>query len=327
MNWASGAVAVHLPGLIQHLFDRHAVAGPGLRERVQAWWEGYYLDQPELPADEPEPVQERHASAPPPGQSRFVDLWSADRIRIAESIWGNGFSFPGGADHVINLVKPFGLGKEKSMLDIGCGLGGATRAIAKHFDTWTMGLEASKNLAEAGMKVSEQSGLGRRAPIEWFDPDSVSLQQSKFDCAFCRQVLAPLSDKRRMLGEIQKGLKPGGQLLITDFMLAAPSASGAAVKTWLGAEDHPPHPWTAAEYQQALKRLKIDVRVTEDMTHEFRSLVMEGWGRLAQMLAPKVFTKEQGQQLMRELELWCLRVGALDSGELKVGRIFAIKRA
>lgn len=318
---------MQLPGLIQNLFERHAMAGPGLRERVHAWWEGYYLDTLGAPTEESDPVEQRHASAPPPSDGPIADLWSADRIRIAESIWGNGFSFPGGTDHVINLVKPFGLGKEKSMLDMGCGLGGATRAIAKHFDTWTQGLEASKTLAAAGMKVSEQSGLARRAPIDWFDPNRVELAPNKFDCAFCRQVLTPIADKRRLVAEINKGLKPGGQLLITDFVLASADASGSAVKAWLGAEDQRPKPWTMAEYQQTLKRLKIDVRVAEDMTAEFRSLVMEGWGRLAQMLAPRIFTKEQGQQLMRELELWCLRVGALDSGELKVGRIFAIKRA
>src|SRR5277367_2673347 len=128
---------------------KHAVAVPAdetaadeasrlkkFRKHLHAWWEGYYVDNPHEQGEQP-------SQPPVTEEDKKNDKWSLERIKVAELIWGDGFTFPGGADHVLQMVKPMTLTSAKSMLDIGCGLGGATRAIAKTFGTWVIGMEES----------------------------------------------------------------------------------------------------------------------------------------------------------------------------------------
>lgn len=295
-----------------------------LRQRFVAWWEGYYLPDEPTAAPEPSADTAGDATASPP-QGELEDRWSAARIKVSELIWSDGFSFPGGAEHVLKLVKPMGLTKEKSMLDIGSGLGGAARVISKTFGTWVTGMEASETLAAAGMAASERAGLGKKAPIESFDPSTVILPARKFDAVFARLIFLPLSDKKRLLAQMCETLKPGGQLMFLEFVLSAPGATSPALAAWQAGEDHPPHLWTTDEFAKQMRALKMDVRVAEDMTSEFRGLVLEGWARLAKALKPSTLAPDEAKSLTHEVELWGRRIAALDAGTLRMARFYAIK--
>jgi SAM-dependent methyltransferase len=311
-------------GRLFHGSAQDADGKPSMRERLHAWWEGY-----ELPAHAAAPREDGGPGAPAtaaPPAAPIEDRWSASRVRVAETVWGSGFSFPGGADYVLRMVKPFGLNPKKSMLDMGCGLGGATRAIAKTYDTWVLGLDSSPTLAAAGQEQSEKAGLGKRATIESFDPDTIVMQPRKYDCVFVRQVLCPVADKTRLLEQLDASLKPGGHIMIVEFVVASVTAASPALAAWRAAEDHPPRPWTLDELRRGLEALNLDVRIAEDVTAEFRTLVLEGWAQLAQSLAGAKLAPEDGKALVHETELWRLRVAALDSGDLRLARLYAIKR-
>src|SRR5690606_1927210 len=77
-------------------------------------------------------------------------LWPAQRREIAQMIWGEGFESPGGAERILELVKPFGLSSAHSMLEIGAGMGGGSRAIAKSFRAYVTALEPDPELAAEG---------------------------------------------------------------------------------------------------------------------------------------------------------------------------------
>lgn len=289
------------------------------RRHLHAWWEGYYLEEP---ADAPEPPPQPELTE----EDKKNDKWSPQRIKVAELIWGDGFTFPGGADHVLQMVKPMTLTSAKSMLDIGCGLGGATRAIAKTFGTWVVGMEASPALAAAGMQYSEMAGLAKKAPIQHFDPATVEFPAKKYDAVCLRSVFSSLADKHRLLAQIEKALRPGGSILISDFAFSRAGASSPALKAWADAEDHPPLLGTLADFKQELEGLKLDTRVAEDMSAEFRGIVVQGWASLAEILEGKSVDPGEAAALAKEIRLWQLRLAALDCGDLRVVRLFGLKR-
>jgi SAM-dependent methyltransferase len=309
-----------------------ALVGPDsrLRRQFMAWWDGYYLpdeakkEEAKEPSDDANARLEADAKAVAAGG--LPDTWSAARVKVSELIWSDGFSFPGGSEHVLKLVKPMGLTKEKSLLDLNSGLGGAARVIAKAFGTYVTGMDASQTLAKAGMAASEKAGLAKKAIIEWFDPLTVILPQRKYDAIFARLVFLPLEQKKRMMAQVEQALKPGGQLMFLEFALGAPNAKSAVLDAWIKGEDHPPHPITIDAYAEELKALKMDVRVAEDMTAEFRTLVLEGWARLAQGLKPNSLAPDEAKGLTHEVELWSRRIAAFDAGDLRVARLYAIKK-
>jgi SAM-dependent methyltransferase len=319
--------AAGLRGRLQSLVGPHS----RLRKQFVAWWEGYYLPddaKTEEPAADPvdDPNKQLEADAKAVAAGGLPDTWSAARVKISELIWSDGFSFPGGSEHVLKLVKPMGLNKEKTLLDLNSGLGGAARVIAKAFGTYVTGMDASPTLAQAGMAASERAGLAKKAVIESYDPLTVILPQRKFDAVFARLVFLPLENKKRLLAQVEQSLKPGGQFMFLEFALGAPDAKSPVLDAWIKGEDHPPHPITIDAYAEELKALKMDVRVAEDMTAEFRGLVLEGWARLTQGLKPNSLAPDEAKGLTHEVELWSRRIAAFDSGDLRVARLYAIKK-
>jgi SAM-dependent methyltransferase len=292
------------------------------RKRFHAWWEGYYLD-PELDiASNPPPP----ANQPTEAQVKD-DKWSAPRIKIAELIWGDGFTFPGGVDHVLHMVKPMTLTSAKSMLDIGCGLGGTTRTIAKTFGTWVVGMEMSPILAKTGMEYSEKAGMTKKAPIQHFDPASTKLPPKKYDAICVRNIFGNLDDKQALLNQVAQALRPGGCLLVSDFAISQPDADSAAFRAWSEGEESPPRLCTLDDFKRSCEGLKLDLRVVEDMTAEFREIVVKGWASLAEIMEGKSLDPEEAKGLAHELQLWQRRLAAFASGELRVVRIFGIKPA
>ncbi|MBL8837059.1 MAG: methyltransferase domain-containing protein [Alphaproteobacteria bacterium] len=316
-------------GFLKRGDDKHeGQPGHSMGKRLHAWWEGYDLP----PAEPAAEAEGSRATTPPPDGGVIAatapDPWSKSRIKVAEMIWGDGFNFPGSADHVVELVKPFGLTKEKSLLDLGCGLGGGTRAIAKEFGTWVEGMEQSPALARAGMEMSEKAGLGKKATVVAYDPAKVHFTPRRYEAAFARMVLWQLADKKRLLGEIDKGLKPQGQLTFIDYVIKPGAAGAAGLGAWLKAENCANMPCELADVSKMLETLKIDIRIAEDMTGEFRRLVTEGWAKAVEILGAGAsgLAPEEAQALVREAEMWRMRINLLDGGTLQVARFFGIKR-
>jgi hypothetical protein len=81
-----------------------------------------------------------------------------------------------------------------------------------------------------------------------------------------------------------------------------------------------------AEYTACLSKLGYDIRITEDMTATYRSLITGGW---AQMLAEtnlREVPRAHALQLIEAAESWMRCVAALDSGALQVYRIYALSK-
>src|SRR5262249_23923740 len=142
---------------------------------------------------------------------------------------------------------------------------------------WTTGMESSRALARAGMTASEKAGLGKKAPIDYFDPSKVELKSKKYDAVCVRNVFSGIANKSRLLGEIEKTLRPGGHLVIYDLALSAEDVSTPELHTWRVAEEIAPQPCTLDELSAYIAEYKFDLRVSEDVTAEFRARVIKGW--------------------------------------------------
>ena len=91
--------------------------------------------------------------------------WDSYRVALAQAVWGEGFLAPGGRDFLSALVKPLELQPGMSLLELGAGLGGGGRVLAKRFRVLVNGLEADRRLAQAGMALSAKARQGKTAPV------------------------------------------------------------------------------------------------------------------------------------------------------------------
>ena len=162
-------------------------------------------------------------------------LWSATRLDVAEKLWGEGFVSPGSEDYLPTLVKPLGLNPAMSVLDLGAGLGGTTRLMAKQFGAWVTGLESSPLLVKAGMERSYKLGLVRQAPIQAYDPEAFRYPK-RVDAVFAKEAFFTVIDKAGLLDNLVVVLKPRGQVLFTDYVTDPGGLESPALASWAARE-------------------------------------------------------------------------------------------
>lgn len=290
------------------------------RERFLAWWDGYDTPKPRAPRPKaPTPTHEVRYETP-------EQRWETTRLRLVQDVWGEGFSSPGGAEHVAEMVKFFGLDPAMSVLDLGAGLGGATRTMCESYGVWVNGFEADKNLAEAANALSLKAGLAKRASIAAFDPATFMRKAKSADCVFSKEFLYTVKDKEEFLRTVESILKSRGQLLFTDYILAQPHLRSESIESWTDYEPNGAHPWAESDYRQVLSELHLDIRVVQDTTENFQKMVTSSWAAFVRIAQTAGLSPETFPALGDEVELWARRMHAIEAGDLKVCRVHALKR-
>ena len=293
------------------------------RLRLKAWWEGYDLDVRPKDATESDSGAGTARSQEP---AKTFERWDESHIEILQSIWGGDHVTAGADAEILRLVKPLGLNPSTSLLHLGAGLGGAARLMAKNFGTWVTGLESEPKLVEAGMALSKRAGFEKKAPVHRFDPEAPDLESKRFDCIFAHTAFFAIEDKNALLKAMDKSLREQGQILFTDFVLAQDMARNEAFEAWVAGEAVEPHLWTLQQYAEVLASLKLDVRVTEDMTRTYCDQVVKAWADYMVAQRGSAVSEDLAPALVEEVELWTRRVQAMQAGPLRVGRLYCIRK-
>ena len=317
-------------GLINMSGDRRSGGTLGrAAAKFRDWWDGrgpFHTDEREEPAADPAPravsSAERAQPAEPAGPRPRM---TPEKLAMATKLWGEGFHEPLGKNYVPDLVKPFALNEKMTVLDLGAGLGGGTRAVAERYKVWITGMEPDPDFAAAAMQLSVKAGLKTRAPIAAYDIDNLSLPPRKYNCVFAKETFYRATNKRGLLGAIANGMANDGQVLFTDFVLRKPGQMTADITGWLKADTFVGHLWSGEETTHVLDELKFDTRINEDMTPRYRRAALAGWyACLEELGSGKRPPRPVLLQLLSDAELWVRRLHALESGHLQVRRYHAI---
>ena len=309
----------------QTRLSRFLPARDHIRERMRAWWDGR---APVIGGDAGTVGAEAHEDGAPPGPPPPgpTALWSPERIDLSQQIWGPEHVAPGGEEQVATLLKPLSLNPSMSVIEIGAGLGAATRMMHKRFGVWPKAFEPDENLASAASLLSKAAGLAKKAPVVHSPLDKLEIKTNGFDRVILRDVGYVAPDKTDLLRAAAAGLRRRGLILITDFVLSQPGADAdPLVAAWRAGEPGESPPWAEAELLAALRTLGLEVRVAEDESAILRHHVLEGW----KAFQPGLLTSAPPMPLvmlaLQEGERWRRCVAALDGGSLRYNRIIASK--
>lgn len=302
---------------------------PGFKQKLAAWWHGYDLNLTDEQSDDPDgdTDQARIISVP-----RFKQDLTA-RAAVLQELWGPGCVSPGPAEFMREITAYLGLTAEMSMLDIGAGLGGPSRAISEEYGIWVTAYETREDWVSAGMEQSTMAGMSKKVPIAQFDPEGLELPERKFDCALSKELLHVLAgkSKKRMLGEIKRTLKPNGQLLITDYIAASSSLNEGIVAAWNENAELESRFWTKDDYEAAFADVDLEVCVTEDISAKQVEFISAGFRtlsrRMEELLAEEADAEKQvnlRRALAFETRRWAVRSEILQSGDVQLLRLSAI---
>lgn len=272
------------------------------------------------PAAATEPGAAREsAAASPERRASARAVAPPDPVTVRQWLYGTGFIIPGGPHYVLELVKPFHLGPSMTMLELGSGLGGPARAIAEAFDTYVTGYERDPEFAKRATDETNLRGLSRHVQIQPYDPESIELRAGFFDHVLAREATYNVAQKERLLRVLNQAMKPFGQLILNDFVLDRAAGERAELAAWEETEaaTQKPQLWTAAQYSDCFKSLGFDLRIAQDVTPEYRRLILHAWklfideGQLHHLKA------SQALPVIDEVERTAKAIAALESGALK----------
>jgi len=122
----------------------------------------------------------------------------------------------------IELARAAGLDATKRVLDVGSGVGGTARCLAKEFGCRVTGIDLTDEYCRAAAMLSAKIGLAHLVDYRQGDATDLPFDDQAFDVVWTEHVAMNISDKTRLYKEMHRVLKPGGTLAIYD-VLAGPS--------------------------------------------------------------------------------------------------------
>ena len=108
----------------------------------------------------------------------------------------------------------------KHVLDLGSGYGGAARVLAGQYGAKVTCLNLSAVENERNRALTREAGLDDKISVVDGSFDSVPFEASTFDLAWSQDAILHAPDRRAVLDEIARVLKPGGEFIFTDPMQA-----------------------------------------------------------------------------------------------------------
>ncbi len=100
------------------------------------------------------------------------------------------------------------------VLDIGAGIGGPARAIARQFEAEVTALDPTARFCGLAEELNRRTGLDRQVDVVCADARSMPLEDGSFDLAITQAVWPSVEGKPAMLAEAHRVLRGGGRLAI-----------------------------------------------------------------------------------------------------------------
>jgi ubiquinone/menaquinone biosynthesis C-methylase UbiE len=130
-----------------------------------------------------------------------------------------------------DLVNSARIRPGERVLDVACGTGVVTRAVAERVGTGgrVVGLDSNSDMLGAARTASSGSN------IEWLVENamSMSLLDASFDAVVCQQGFQFMPDKPLALREMQRVLVPGGRLALSVWRSVDQSPAFRVVRDYL----------------------------------------------------------------------------------------------
>ena len=133
----------------------------------------------------------------------------------------------------VELADQLPIKAGQHIVDIGCGLGGPARYIAKRFQCTVSGVDITRPFVEAANKLTTLVRMEGQVKIEHGDGQRLPYSNATFDGGYTQHVTMNVADRARFFAEAYRVLKPGSFFALTEHGLGA------------NGDPHYPLPWSS----------------------------------------------------------------------------------
>jgi len=118
----------------------------------------------------------------------------------------------------LELAQAAGLRSTMRVLDIGSGIGGTSRCLAKEFGCRVTGIDLTDEYCQVASMLTAKVGLDGLIDYHQGDATNLPFEDNEFDVVWTEHVAMNVPNKRRFYSEMYRVLRPGGTLAIYDVL-------------------------------------------------------------------------------------------------------------
>lgn len=122
-----------------------------------------------------------------------------------------------GIEATLDMMKLMPARPADHILDIGSGLGGPARLVARHFGCTVTGIDLMPEFCEVSDELSRLLHLDQKTQFKVADATSMPFTDGSFDGAYSLNVSMNIADKPALYAELLRVLKPQGWLVLSEI--------------------------------------------------------------------------------------------------------------
>jgi phosphoethanolamine N-methyltransferase len=243
------------------------------------------------------------------------ELYHDDLIGMLELVWGEGFLSPGGLDEIGRVLTGIDL-TGRSVLDIGCGVGGVDVALVERFGArWVTGVDVEDTVLAAARRRVERHGLGTRVGVAKVAPGPLPFPPATFDVVFSKDSIVHIADKEALARDVARVLVPGGWFAASDWLIGHDGEPSPAMRQYLEAEGLDFGMASPGRYVAALRDagfVDIDVQSRHEWYREVARHELVSMRGPLRAQAVAAFGEEFVEH---NIDIWTKMLVVLDTGE------------
>ncbi|MGW7517654.1 glycine/sarcosine N-methyltransferase [Streptomyces sp. NPDC054796] len=144
------------------------------------------------------------------GEDIHIGLYEGDKEPIADA----------SRRTVARMAGKLGLTEESVVLDLGSGFGGSARYLAENHGCRVLALNLSEVENQRARELNAQRGLTDKIEVTDGSFESIPYPDDSVDVIWSQDAFLHSGNRLRVLEEVARVLKKGGQLIFTDPMAA-----------------------------------------------------------------------------------------------------------
>ena len=171
-----------------------------------------------------------------------------------------------GLEATRELARLAGVRSDMHVLDVGCGIGGPARTLAREFGCQVTGIDLTEEYCQAAQMLNERVGLDKRVTIKCANALELPYEEGSFELVWTQHASMNIAEKEQLYQQIHRVTRPGGRFVFHDI---------------LAGEEQPllfPVPWSRTPdtsaliapvaLRQLLERLGFSIQAWVDKTQE-----------------------------------------------------------
>jgi phosphoethanolamine N-methyltransferase len=242
-------------------------------------------------------------------------LYGEHEIIFLEELWGDGFLSPGGPEEVARTVAGIDF-TGKTVVDIGCGSGGATIALVRdHGAGHVIGIDVERPVCERARARVDRQGLADRIEIRQVEPGPLPFDDASVDIVFSKDSIVHIPDKETLAADVFRVLRPGGWFVASDWLIAHDREPTPEMTAYIAAEALDFGMASPARYRAAGDAPRGGDHELRNRNPWYREVARQELDRLTRSERGRFEAAVGADELARQIGTWRAMLPVLESGE------------